>query len=163
MSRHVDRIIPLKPVPPPGGYIFPLPLNDLQDILKIGAKYQRRWFSSEITVPTGILAWIGDDILAPFGHDLAAAVSIAGYPATMEIINHRYVINGRGLDEPPVCVSMPSCPPLGFNDLIHGMDRALKPGLEHDAVYWVDFFRTHIPDALIGALRTTHRLNDVMR
>ena len=163
MPSRTDRIICLKSIPPPGGYVFPLPLNDLDDVFKIGSNYQRRWFASEITVPTGILAWIDRDLMRPFAEELAAAVSVAGYPATMDIINNRYVINGRDLEEPPVCVGMPSCAPLSLDALVAGIQQALRRGLENDAVYWLEFLQVNAPGPLAKALRSAPRLRDVIR
>jgi hypothetical protein len=138
-------------------------MDDLDDVLHVGCKYQRRWFASEVTVPTGILGWVDRDILRPFAENLATTVSVAGYPATLEIINARYVINGRDLTEPPVRVAMPSCPPVSLAALVAGMDRALHRGLEDDAVYWAEFLQTHAPEPFAEALRTAHRLRDVIR
>lgn len=145
-----------KMAPPASSYVFPLPF-DCDDVFQTGPRYHGRWFSSEITVPLGILGWFDYEVFRPFGERLCFALSIAGHPAEFGVVNGRYVVDGPRLQDPPLAITMPTCDSIRLHDVLARLE-ADALGHEVEAVRWRDFLQSLEPERTELSLRRLPKL-----
>jgi len=159
MSFSPHRIY--KEVPPRSGFLFPSPLDDPEDIFKVGPTYQARWFSSLIVAPTGVLSWIDKEIFSPFLNQLTTHLTLAGYTAQARIINGRYVVNGPDLETPPPRVNLPACRMISLSDLIRQMEKRTTPSNSLESLKWIEFLHSNLPYEVKDVLRKCPKLSQL--
>lgn len=151
---------------PPGnrvGYAIPLPIDDPSDVFKIGVAYQRRWFTGEVIMPTGVLSWVDSGFLRPYAEKLAHACSTLPRPVTLRIQSRRYILDGLQHRTPPTRTMLPSCKPISLATLIKQMDGRIEPGTEEDVVRWIEYIIFHAPDLAKPEIKKACRITDLLR